>query len=94
MEKLIKSYTIAPPSAKTELKAVSEVRKTPTFSGREDVFFRKHRAPIYSGGAVIMQVEGDTKKTETITQRVLRLKNEPIGVIYDDDTQMMEALHK
>jgi hypothetical protein len=93
MEKLIKSYTITPPSAKTEVsKTAPASRKTQTFAGKD--FFRKPQTPVYSGGQLIMSVESQGVKTETISQRVLRLKNEPMGVLYDDPTQMMDDLHK
>jgi hypothetical protein len=95
MEKLTKSYTITPPSAKTQFGAGLDARKTATFSGREGVFFRTPSAPVYSGGVIVKSVRvDDLKKTETISERVLRLKNEPLGVIYDDDAQMMKELDK
>jgi hypothetical protein len=93
MNKLIKSYTITPPNAKTEMRpAAPTARKTATLAGKD--FFRRPQAPVYSGGKVIMRVESESTKTETMTQRVLRLKNEPVSVVYDDPAKMMDDLHK
>lgn len=96
MDKLIKSYTITPPSAKTEVgPAAPTVRKTSTFAGPGKDFFRKPQTPIYYGGRLVISVESQaTKTTETMAQRVLRLKNEPLDVVYDDPAQMMDDLHK
>jgi hypothetical protein len=87
------TFTIRPPSAGTAVsnKPVHAV-KTQTFAAAEDPFFRRGPAYLHSNPGLLLKV-AEVKPSETMAERIVRLKNAPPAAVYDDPDDLMAALH-